>query len=63
MARRCTGLLARYLLAHTTAQRIEAATDADNIAERRRPWRRPDSAGTRTRHRLAGRRMLRRVVG
>lgn len=28
-------LLARYLFAHTTAHRIEAATDVDNIAERK----------------------------
>ena len=28
-------LLARYLFAHSTAHRIEAATDVDNIAERR----------------------------
>jgi RimJ/RimL family protein N-acetyltransferase len=28
-------LLARYLFAHSTADRIEAATDVDNIAEQR----------------------------
>ena len=28
-------LLARYLFAHTTAHRIEAATEADNLAEQR----------------------------
>jgi RimJ/RimL family protein N-acetyltransferase len=29
-------LLVRYLFAHTTVHRIEAATEVDNIAEQRR---------------------------
>jgi RimJ/RimL family protein N-acetyltransferase len=37
-------LLARYLFAHTTVHRIEAATEVGNVPSSG-PWKRPDSPG------------------
>lgn len=54
-------LLARYLFAHTTAHRIEARTEAGNVAERRALEKAGFTGeGISPRHRLARWRMARR---